>query len=72
MKDSYEGPRDGKGDLDHASRNWCGGIVVGCSRFVHYPMVTEYSRAVARRIAAPKYQTPGLRLVDLLEWRREA
>jgi hypothetical protein len=68
----YEGPRHGKGDANHVSLDWCGGVVVGSSRFPHYPMATEYSRAVARRIAATPYAKPVQKLVDILEWRRTA
>ena len=62
----YEGPRDGKGDDDHASRDWCGGVVVGCSRFPEYPLQTPYSRAVRRRML--KGLVPKRPLVQVLKW----
>jgi hypothetical protein len=67
VKDSYLGPRDGKGDAAHVSRQWCGGVVVGCSRYVDYPMVTAYSREVQQRII--RWNPPAQRLVDVLRWR---
>lgn len=57
-------------DPNTVSPEWCCGEVLSANRYVELPQMTEYSRAVQRRIMKPS--KPAQTIVDLLEWRRSA